>query len=207
MAATKYSYSISQDFPNQMVNLSTLTQEIVASAIVTALDHINEDETADECDIWFVDALSAGDQTILDGIVAAHQGNEPYVFQFRASSKVVGSQGKTITSPTEWEDIGGAVTNISFFVADASKAWGRFSGDVKTNGAGAKLRVIRQSDGLVCSADIPIPDTEGEWAIVSFWANQNQPANPDRFVLQGYLNGATSFEVRDYAVSLMELLT
>lgn len=74
MAMTKYTYSVSGDFPNQKVNSNQLTQEIEASAIATVLDCININE--DVCDIWFVDALSGGDQTILNGIVAAHQGTE-----------------------------------------------------------------------------------------------------------------------------------
>jgi hypothetical protein len=72
MAATKYTYSVSGDFPNQKVDVNRLTKEIRESAIVTALDYI--DVSGDDCDIWFKDALSGGDQTILDGIVAAHSG-------------------------------------------------------------------------------------------------------------------------------------
>lgn len=72
MAATKYTFSISSAFPNGKVAPDRLTQEIQNSAIVTALDYINT--SGDDCDIWFKDALSAGDQTILDGIVATHSG-------------------------------------------------------------------------------------------------------------------------------------
>ena len=75
MAATKYTYSISSDFPNQKVNSEKLTQQIEASAIATALDYVNTD--GDECDIWFADALSGGDETLLDGIVASHDGGPP----------------------------------------------------------------------------------------------------------------------------------
>ena len=72
MAATKYTYSISGDFPNAKVCPDRLRDEIRASAIVTALQSILT--SGDDCDIWFKDALSAGDVTILDGIVAAHSG-------------------------------------------------------------------------------------------------------------------------------------
>ena len=72
MAATKYTYSISVDFPSQAVATDRLSQEIQDSAIVTALDYINTN--GDDCDIWFKDQLSAGDVTVLDGIVAAHSG-------------------------------------------------------------------------------------------------------------------------------------
>lgn len=72
MAATKYAYSIQSDFPNHKVNTSRLLSEIQGSAIVTALDRI--DTSDDNCDVWFKDALSAGDETILDGLVAVHSG-------------------------------------------------------------------------------------------------------------------------------------
>lgn len=73
MAATKYPYNFT-DFLNDEVDLDSLDSEIRASAIITALDKIETDETTALCDIWFKDALSAGDNTVLDGIVAAHDG-------------------------------------------------------------------------------------------------------------------------------------
>ena len=72
MAATKYVYSVSTDFPNHKVDIDRLTIEIRASSITVALDRI--EVSADVCDIWFKDALSSGDETILDGVVAAHSG-------------------------------------------------------------------------------------------------------------------------------------
>jgi hypothetical protein len=75
MASTKYTYSISTDFPNEKVSVSRLTSEIQTSAIITALSSINTN--GDDCDIWFKDALSGGDETILDNLVAAHSG-EPF---------------------------------------------------------------------------------------------------------------------------------
>jgi len=72
MSETEYTYSISTDFPNGKVASSRLEQEIRSSAIVTALDRI--DTVGDSCDVWFKDALSVGDQAILDDIVAEHTG-------------------------------------------------------------------------------------------------------------------------------------
>jgi hypothetical protein len=72
MPATKYTYSISTDFINQIVATDRLSIEISDSAIVTALDYINT--SGDDCDIWFKDTLSGGDETILDGLVAVHTG-------------------------------------------------------------------------------------------------------------------------------------
>ena len=74
MALTKYTFSISGDFPNQIVNIDTLTYEIGASSITHALDYILTE--GDNCDIWFKEALSGTDATsTLPAIVSAHQGN------------------------------------------------------------------------------------------------------------------------------------
>jgi len=77
MAATKYTFSISQDLSAGLES-STLENEIRDSAIITALDRI--DTAGDVLDIWFKDVLSAGDKTILygditnpaGGLLAAH---------------------------------------------------------------------------------------------------------------------------------------
>lgn len=72
MPNTKYTYSISIDFPDDKVATDRLEQEIRQSAIIIAIDYINT--SGDDCDIWFKDTLSSGDETILDGIVAVHSG-------------------------------------------------------------------------------------------------------------------------------------
>lgn len=72
MADALYTYSVQDDFPNHKVDLSRLQQEIRDSAIVVALRDILVE--GDDCNIWFKDALSSGDETILDGIVAVHSG-------------------------------------------------------------------------------------------------------------------------------------
>lgn len=73
MAATKYTYSLVNDFPNQKVDIDALTISIRESDITIALDYINSSIT--ECDIWFKDALSASDETsVLTVIVESHDG-------------------------------------------------------------------------------------------------------------------------------------
>jgi hypothetical protein len=67
-----YHYSIQGDFPNDVVATDRLTQEIQQAPIVTALDHI--DTAGDDCAVFFKAALSAGDETLLSSIVAAHDG-------------------------------------------------------------------------------------------------------------------------------------
>ncbi len=72
MAEMKYTYSISADFPNQKVAPDRLLEEVRDSSITVAVDYINT--SGDDCDVWFKDELSAGDKTVLDGLVAVHSG-------------------------------------------------------------------------------------------------------------------------------------
>jgi hypothetical protein len=89
---TKYTYSISADFPNGKVDTTRLSNEIRASSISIALDYINT--SGDDCDIWFKDVLDTGNQTTLNTVVANHSGepipnNEP----------AIDSNNRTITVP------------------------------------------------------------------------------------------------------------
>jgi len=72
MAEETYTYSILNDTLNGKVNTTKLFAQIIESAIITSLNRINTD--GDDLDIVFNATLSSGDETILDGIVAAHDG-------------------------------------------------------------------------------------------------------------------------------------
>ncbi|MCG8430319.1 MAG: hypothetical protein MJA29_04020, partial [Candidatus Omnitrophica bacterium] len=96
MPLTKYTYSISTDFPNAKVNSDSLTVEIDDSTVV-GLSHI--DTHADDCDIWFHNALDPGSKTVLDGIVAAHQGEPLPPLVKRAIGE---SLGEITTNTTTW---------------------------------------------------------------------------------------------------------
>ena len=76
MASTTYTYAVT-DFLNDKVQTDRLTQEINSSAIVTTLESIGLDDV--ECRVQFQDVLSGGDETILDGLVAAHTGAPPTI--------------------------------------------------------------------------------------------------------------------------------
>lgn len=89
---TKYTYSISTDFPNGKVDTSRLKSEIQGSSISVALDYINT--SGDDCDIWFKDVLGPADQTSLDAVVAAHSGQP-----LPNDNPAVDSMNRTITVP------------------------------------------------------------------------------------------------------------
>ena len=115
MAVTKYTYSIADDTANGTLALSKLSDEIKASSIVTGEDHI--ESLGDVLDIYMKDALSAGDKTILDGVVTAHDGvQDPDAPQeVTLSEKTPG--GKSVVSVKKADGSGG--TFISHDWTDA----------------------------------------------------------------------------------------
>lgn len=72
MALTKYSFSISNDFPNGVLAADSLDKEIRMSSISIALDSINV--VGDTCDIWFKAILPPSDITALNYVIANHKG-------------------------------------------------------------------------------------------------------------------------------------
>jgi len=95
-----YDYAVTA-FPNDAVALSKLSDQIEGSAISSAaLDHINVYEDGNLCEIYFDGDLSAGDQTTLDGLVAAHDG-VPYP---NVQEQYFTSDGESETTSTKWTD-------------------------------------------------------------------------------------------------------
>ena len=70
---TEKIYSLSADFPNNKVDSSKLIKEIQGASITVAVDYINAD--ASNCTVFFKANISAGEETTLDGLVAAHDGD------------------------------------------------------------------------------------------------------------------------------------
>lgn len=74
MANTKYTYTVSTDTANGIVDLSALTKEIQDSAIVTAIDYMSSAQ--DKLDVHMKATLSAEDESSLDSLVGLHTGEE-----------------------------------------------------------------------------------------------------------------------------------
>lgn len=89
MPSTTYVYTISSNFSGVTPCSSKLLFEIKVSAISTTLDCINTD--GDNVSIIFVDALSAGNKTILDGIVSAHTPTIPVPYSYVTGSVTTNS--------------------------------------------------------------------------------------------------------------------
>lgn len=127
MAATKYVFSIANDFPNKKVSLDSLSYEIRESDIVTSLDYINANEI--ECDIWFKGELNQTDTTsTLPAIIAAHQGEplpetEPPTMPdgrpvVRADSRPLGTSTYFTMAGDDTTSIGGGIEMVWDFSND-----------------------------------------------------------------------------------------
>lgn len=140
MAETTYSFSISTDFLNGSVSPDRLTQEIRASAIVTALAHINT--SSDDCDVVFRDVLSGGDETLLDDLVAAHSGeplpSEPTVVQIDEPKT---SEGFPITKVHTVEDEDGKQITVIYPATNGFRTFITGCADNGGPGNGAQIRL------------------------------------------------------------------
>lgn len=101
--ATKYTYSISNDFPNSAVASTKLTGEIQASTVTGTLGYINTGN--DDCDIWFELSLSSPDETALSGVVSSHDGI-PYssLTEIVTDYEYAESLGESSTTDTAWQE-------------------------------------------------------------------------------------------------------
>lgn len=72
MAQTNYTFSIQNDFPNHKLNSDKLTTQLHATNIVPLLVGIGT--SGDVCTITYLDALSSGEQSTLNGVIAIHDG-------------------------------------------------------------------------------------------------------------------------------------
>jgi hypothetical protein len=194
------------DFANDIFNEDQLQLEIAANeTITTELDHIgsheNEETGVITVEFHFPTDLSGSEVTALDALVAAHQGNSPTVVNFLASSSLVGQIVEVTASDPTWEEIGGAVTTPSFFTPNVAACKGRIVGEYRTQGTGAKLRVCE--DG-VDSGQFEVPDSEGAWAKMQWFSTEAPTVGTHTYSLEGQRNGATSFEVKFTAISLLE---
>lgn len=191
------------DFANDAIDADKFFAEHAASSIAVKLIMIEvQDDGA--VDLYHESEPTTSEKTTLDTLVASHDGQPTMKFRYLAPTKLVPGE-VDVTENANWQDLGATVTTLGSFVSDASKAWGRVVGEVKADGSGAELRVIRESDGAVLMAAVhSVSDTAEAWVHVQFWVTQNQPTDTDCFILQARRNGATSFKVRYASMSLLE---
>lgn len=215
MPPTVYNYTISTAFPNQKVDIPSLTSEIEtalplpAPQIDLAAGGIGVNVTAlDNCDIWFDAALDVAQEATLDGVVAAHSG-------FGTVATLIATEGIAGYPPTAvvgagWVTMSMTVTTPRFF-APVAEILGRVLGQVMTDGLGAQWKITQETSLGVKTDMSPIealPDTagvfetvridsdvtpdDGSWNIYRLEINKNAVANVE---LQGMTFSMIHFKI------------
>lgn len=214
---TKYTFSISGSFPNHIVATDRLTLEIGQSSIITALSFIAT--SGDNCDIWFKDVLSGGDQTTLNAVVAAHSG-QPLSGQ-AVTSSITGSGQNVAFTPVGSANVGiqitgtwvatlvfeGTIDGSNWFsipvvtVGDiATSASTTINGQWRVPSSGFNQIRVRSSLYTSGSASITFQATGSGAAVV-------RDASGQAAVVSGYTNTANSNRVPITATTYTEQLT
>lgn len=203
---TTYTYNIAVDFPNQKVAPSKFSSEIKASSISTAT-LLNITTVGNTCDVNFSTSLSGADETILNGLVAAHTGIETAIV-FHATSKVISDEVQ-ITQDSTWQVLGGVVASPEFFVPALVGVKGRIVGSVKTVGTGVQLKVVEAGASNVDMNSTPysVSDTSNAWSVVKFLTDVAPRAGDWTYEVHGRLNGASSASMRFSSLTLLEIVT
>jgi hypothetical protein len=210
-----YTYSTDAT-SNQRLNPTTFNAEVGASALGSLVFFGIVMQNVERAgpgrykngtfDVRFKQALDAGQMATLDALVAAHAGTTETVRRFRTSSLVV-LKSQAVSDPTGWDELGGVVTSVDYFVSEVLLASARIVGQYKTTGAGALLRVVENDGGSqrTVSPELSLPDTAGEWAFLpSFTTDKAPSVGQNLYRLQGKLNTATALSLRYVSMSLME---
>lgn len=202
---SEYIYSVASDFvglPEGVEpNLEKLTLEIASVGLSVALDHIAQ--AGDVVTFDFESGLSAGEQATLVAIVAGHDGGLVNT-AYHASSTLVTDE-KAITEVSAWQELGGIMTNPSYFVPDMERALGRIVGMVKVTGTTVELRLTE--DGTPIGSTKVLDSTSGAWGKLT-WTTSGGVLGGDRhYLLEGRLvDAGNSASIKHMALSLLELM-
>lgn len=159
--AEKYTRSIANDFPNQKVTPCCLKKEIDGSSITPALIGIHT--AGDDCDCWFETALSSGDETTFDGLVAAHQAPD-----LKDATQTVTSGAEDTTTETDYQNK--VTLNSDPLIAGTYLISWNFEVRLTDGGLGCGLRTQVECDSAERSED--------NWE-KEFWHHNNGSAIVD----------------------------
>lgn len=207
-----YVYSISGDFPNQIVSIRRLREEIIALGGAALMEHIHVDEAADTCYIVTTITLSGPQKAGLDGVVAAHTGDAYEVEIHYAELKIV-DQLVNITTTTPWQELGGVVFD-PYKLVPASRinnAFVRLTGAFRSNGTEVQFVLAEDVGGLGSTINVlrsppfDAPDTSNNWRIAEVVTNVPLTGGERNiYTLAARLRGSSSAAIRYAQVTLME---
>ena len=207
-----YTYSISGDFPNQLVSIRRLREEIIALGGAALMEHVHVDEENDTCYIVTTVTLSGPQKAGLDGVVAAHTGDSYEVEIHYAELKMV-DQLVNITTTNPWQELGGVVFD-PYKIVPASRinnAFVRLTGAIRTVGTEVQFILAEDVGGLGSTINVlrsppfDAPDTSNNWRIGEVVTNVPLTGGERNiYTLAARLRGSSSAAIRYAQVTLME---
>ena len=207
-----YTYSITNDFPNQLVSVRRLREEVIALGGAALMEHIHVDEAADICYVVTTVTLSGPQKAGLDGVIAAHTGDSYEVEIVYAEIKMV-DQLVNITNTTPWQELGGVVID-PYKVVPASRinnAFIRLTGAIRTFGTEVQFILAEDVGGLGTTINVlrsppfDAPDTSNQWRIGEVVTNLPLTGGQRNiYTLAARLRGSTFAAIRYAQVTLME---
>ena len=194
-------YSVSETVPSGKVNLDYLFLECEGAGLPIEGSCLN----GDELKLHFT---TMADQAIVLAILQGHQGMAVPEFKFHATSKLIEKEASVSSSGT-WEILGGVITSISFFISDMSKVVAKVTGEYRSEGSGAKLKMMEDQGGskvMLTPTPLITEDTEGEWVIFTLYNSIIPRTGESTMTLEGDLGTASTCTFRFAGVTLLEEL-
>lgn len=183
-----------------------LLEETVAKGLSVVLEGVRSDR--ETCTFDFADKPTDEDLALLNVVVEDHGGTKTAI-KFHASSVMI-LQPVEITSVDDWQVLGKARADPSFFIDDLANAVGRVVFEAAVDGDGAELKIVEDTEGDekdVSSTPFKLPDTGAKWKPFKFSSDQPPRKGPNVYRLEGRLNGAKSAFVDTCAIAALEIIT
>lgn len=198
---TDYVYAITATL-NDKVNLGAVHDEADVALPALTLTSVLGGTTS--FTFQYVETLSAGEKTTLDGVVAAHTGEPiPQPPELKASFMVAPAEFDAGGgSSTAWKDVGYAHVDAGALTGDVTKTEIKVMGGTKANGATAEMRLLY---GATPTTIIPITtlvDSGSSWDNFDEVNTVDPPTGPTDYILQIRRNSSTNVAVRGACLSV-----
>jgi hypothetical protein len=154
------------------------------------------------------DALDAIEKTMLDDFMSTRQMFPQSKGSFLLASALLVPLEALVVNPDDFDLLGGAVTNPSYFITDVKRAFGLLVGAFRIDGDGAIVRIVEDKDGVRrVMGEFAVPNTGNAWKAMKFMTDSPSESLVDMiYMLEGTLGTAKSAAVRFVSLSLMETL-
>lgn len=197
-------YSAADDTASGTVHAAGLLQEIVDDGGLPSTPDLIV--VSDAITITFVETLTAPEITALDAVVAAHTG----VAAPKAAIDLFGSwlvvPGEVAASGGSWNEVGGVVVDAEHLSSGVANVKLRICGEVKTNSAAGRLRLIGGASTEMIDPNAVIPDTTSAWVAFVVDTDVTLLTGLATYGLGVKRNGAT-LSVRRMSILLVDIET